>query len=635
VRSGADAGRPVADLFADQVAATPGAPAVVLGDATLTYAELGAAVDRLAARLQRLGVGPDVPVGVCLPRSPEMVVAVLAALRAGGGYAPLDPALPQARLALMLEDLEAPVIVTCEALRDALPETPAAVVLVDRDDPAVADPAVPDPAVPEPAVPEPITGPGPTPDDLGYVLFTSGSTGRPKAVEMPQGPLVNLIDWQRRAWREPAAARTLQYASLGFDVAFQEIVGTLANGGTLVLCDEDTRRDPDALVRLIHDGAVERVFVPYVALVQLAEASERLGLVPSRLREVMTAGEALQSTPAIRRFFAATGAVLHNQYGPTESHVVTEHTLGPDPERWPARPPIGRPIDNARIAVLDRYGHPVPVGVPGELCIGGPVLARGYRRQPERTAERFVTDPVLGPPHRIYRTGDRARWLPDGDLEYLGRIDTQVKIRGVRVEPAEVEAVLAAHPAIRECAVDPRRGASGDLELVAYLVCRERAPRLWASVQEHLRAHLPEAMVPARAVFLDALPLSPNRKLDRRALPDPSPDDALEDDDVPPTGPIEEGLAAIVAEVLGRSRIGVTTNFFSAGGSSLHATRVAVRVRATFGVEFPLRVLYEGPSVAEMATWIGQSLVTGADFDDISALLDELDPTGAGSPEDG
>lgn len=570
--------RIVPDLVEEQVVRTPDAPAIELDGKRMSYAQLNARANRLAHRLRGLGVGPDVLVAICAERSFDLVVGLLAILKAGGAYVPLDPGYPAERLRLMLEDTGAPVLLTQERLLERLPRPRGGLRSrrVDGGGPAVV---LLDDELDEPAANPARTA---SPRRLAYVIYTSGSTGRPKGVAMEHGPLVNLLSWQRSR-----PARTLQFASASFDVAFQDIFSTLSTGGCLVLVSEDERRDFDALAALIQDAGVERIFVPFLALNELARR-----LDPARgTLEVITAGERLEITPAIRRLFgAARGWTLENQYGPTESHVVTAYRLEGDAADWPELPPIGRPIANARAHVLDRRLKPVPVGVPGELYLGGACLAREYLRRPELTAERFVRDPFGPPGSRLYRTGDLARWRSDGQIEFLGRADDQVKIRGFRVEPGEIEARLVAHPAVREAAVLAREGA-----LVAYVVGTAAARELRAWVREAL----PDYMVPSGYASLDALPLTPNGKLDRRALPAPEP--VEEDGYVAPRDEVEARLAAIWAGVLRVDRVGVEDDFFELGGHSLLAAEVAARAREAFGRDVPVRLLFAGPTVAQMA----------------------------------
>ncbi|HEX8275252.1 MAG TPA: amino acid adenylation domain-containing protein, partial [Longimicrobiaceae bacterium] len=584
----------LAALFEAQAARTPDVPAAVFGGDSLTYAELDRRADALAARLRSLGVGADARVGLCAERSLELVVGVLGALKAGAAYVPIDPAYPEDRVAYMLDDAGISVLLTQERLRDRLPATGAETVLLDGD------------AGSSSALSHSRTfalSHSQFPDSLAYVIYTSGSTGRPKGVAMPQRPLLNLLAWQLRSWRGPAAARTLQFASISFDVSFQEIFSTWASGGTLLLVPEEVRTDMARLARFLDRERVERIFLPFIALQHLAEAAESEGIVPAALREVVTAGEQLRVTEPIRRWLARMpGCALVNQYGPSETHVVTALALEGGPEAWPLLPSIGAPVANTQCYVLDRALRPAPVGIPGELFLGGDNVARGYLGRPELTAERFVPDPfALRPGARLYRPGDRARWLAGGEIEFLGRTDAQVKVRGFRIEPGEVEAALEAHPAVREAVVDVREDAPGDRRLVAYLVpaAGEAVPgapelRAWTA------ARLPEYMVPAAWVALERLPLTPSGKIHRRALP--APDASAGDAEyVAPRTAAEETLAGIFAAVLRRERVGVHDGFFALGGHSLLATRVASRVRDAFGAELPLRALFEAPTVAGLA----------------------------------
>ncbi|HLX78422.1 MAG TPA: amino acid adenylation domain-containing protein, partial [Acidimicrobiales bacterium] len=545
-------GRCVQELFEEQVIRTPDAVAVEFGERSVSYAELNARANGLARRLCDAGAGRDVPVAICLERSLELPIAVLAVLKAGGAYAPLDPAYPAERLAFMLEDTGAPVLVTQRSLLDRLPERRAQVICVD------------DPSATGVQVVEPDLSLVGGPDDLAYVLFTSGSTGRPKGVAMPHAPLCNLLSWQRDHFSSSPSARTLQFASISFDVAFQELFSTWICGGTLVLVDEETRRDAESVLAAISERHVERIFLPYVALQQLAETALDRGMVPSSLREVITAGEALKVTSEIREFFAhLPECTLHNQYGPTESHVVTAFTLSGSPAAWPDRPPIGRPIANARVHLLDEHGQLVPVGVPGELHIGGEVLARRYLGPSELTAERFVADPFAEPGARLYRTGDQARLLADGNLEFVGRLDHQVKVRGYRVEPGEIEVQLTSHPAVRGAVVVALEDTGGDRRLIAYVAVPATASgdEIEAELKTYLGGVLPEFMVPSAIVVLEALPLSPNGKVDRSALP-AATNARPEKGFVPVRSATEETVARVWSDVLGIEPIGATDNFF-------------------------------------------------------------------------
>ncbi|HST59365.1 MAG TPA: amino acid adenylation domain-containing protein, partial [Longimicrobium sp.] len=578
---------PVHALFEAQADRTPDAVAVTHGEVSLTYRDLDARANRLARHLAALGVGVDGRVGLSLERGPEMMVAVLGILKAGAAYVPLDPAYPAERLAYMLENSAARVLITQQGLAETLPAGDAVVVRLDADAQAIGGQSAGRLALPV------------APENLAYVIYTSGSTGRPKGVAMPHGALANLLAWQARDWSSPAPAVTLQFTSTSFDVSFQEIFSCWTAGGRLVLIGEEQRYDPAGLLEIVEREGVARLFMPAVALHQLAEAGDERGLAPSTLREVVTAGEQLRVTEAMRRWMGALGAPLHNHYGPSETHVVTRLALAGDPASWPLLPSIGGPIANARTYVLDAALQPLPVGIPGELYLGGDGLARGYLNRPALTAERFVPDPFAPTPGaRVYRTGDRARWLANGTLEFLGRADEQVKIRGFRVEPGEVEAVIATHPRVRKAVVVAREDVPGDRRLVAYVVVDGGVDV--EALRSHVKGRLPEYMVPAAFVPLDALPLTPSGKVARRALPAPEYTGA-EDRYVAPRTPVEEVLAGVWAEVLRVERVGVEESFFELGGHSLLATRVVSRIRAVFGVELPLRALFEGPTAAELA----------------------------------
>ncbi len=595
------------ELFEAQVSRSPDAPALRAGAERLSYAELDRRAEQIARRLRARGVRRDVPVGLCARRSLDLAAGVLGVLKAGGACVPLDPSFPAERLARMLRDAGAPLVLAQRSLEPLLPSGGPGRLFFDEIEAAPGARALAGGEGPAAG------GEGAGPGDLAYVLYTSGSTGVPKGVAMPHGPLVNLIAWQLGASRAPAAT-TLQYAALGFDVCFQELFATWAGGGELVLVDEAVRRDPAALLRFVDEGGIERLFLPFVALEALAGAADREGLAPRRLREVMTAGEALRVTPALRRFFARLpGAVLHNHYGPTESHAVTAFTLEGDPRAWPDLPPIGRPITGARAHVLDERLEPAPVGVPGELYLGGLALARGYLGRSAFSAERFVPDP-FGPAAggRLYRSGDLARLLPGGELAFLGRRDAQVKMRGYRVELGEIEAALSAHAGIAACAVDARERPGGGKELVAYAVGRGGPPPPAGELAAFLRERLPDFMLPAAFVALEALPLGPTGKVDQRALPAP---DAWGRGGRPPyaepSTATERRLAELWAELLGAERPGAHDDFFELGGHSLLATRLVARVRDAFGVELPLRELFEATTLRALAGRVDAAATPG------------------------
>ncbi len=584
------ADKTVQEMFEQQVERTPEAVAVIFEDEQLTYAELNSRANQLAHFLRGLGIGPQARIGISIERSLEMVVGLLGILKAGSAYVPLDPTYPKERLAFMVGDAKTPVLLTQERLVESLPASQARLVRLDTDWKAIARQSKENPESSVRA------------ENPAYVIYTSGSTGKPKGVTMTHSSLANLLSWQRQN-SLGNGARTLQFASLSFDVSFQEIFSTWCTGGTLVLIQEELRRDAVSLLRFLTDQAVERLFLPFVALQQLSEVSDEEA-VPGSLREVITAGEQLQVTRQMVNLFSRLpGCRLENQYGPSESHVVTSFALTGSPTSWPSLPPIGRPIANTQIYVVDRNLNPVPIGVPGELYIGGAGLARGYLNCPEATAERFVNNPFSAEAgDRLYKTGDVARYLPDSNIEFLGRIDHQVKVRGYRIELGEIETVLASHPAVREAVVIAWEDKPGDKRLVAYVLFKEQEAASVSEMRSYLKQKLPDYMAPATFVVLDALPLTPSGKVDRRALP--APDQArpeLKGTYVAPRNPVEEVVAGIWAEVLKLERVGIHDNFFELGGHSLLATRVISRVRAGLRVELPLRSLFESPTVAELS----------------------------------
>ncbi|MBE9070657.1 amino acid adenylation domain-containing protein, partial [Leptolyngbya cf. ectocarpi LEGE 11479] len=410
--------------------------------------------------LQGLEVGPDRLVGLCLERSLDMVIALLGILKAGGAYVPLDPVYPSERLAYMLANSKASVLLTQTQFLEQLPEGEARVVCIEAEREIIATQS--DRNLPNCT----------TPENLAYVIYTSGSTGKPKGVMMEHGALVNLICWQLEQTTLPQNAKTLQFSPISFDVSFQEIFTTWCGGGTLVLISEKVRQDPVALLHLLANREVERIFLPFVALQQLAEVAKSFKQLPNTLREVITAGEQLQITEAIASFFSQLpNCTLHNQYGPSETHVTTAFTLPGVPQTWPTLPPIGGAVSNTEVYLLDESLQPVPMGAAGELYVGGACLARGYINREELTRERFIPNP-LSPElsSRLYTTGDLARYLPDGNIQFLGRIDAQVKIRGYRIELGELEVVLSQHPTVKQAAVVAREDSPGGKRLVAYVV---------------------------------------------------------------------------------------------------------------------------------------------------------------------
>ncbi|HEY6323059.1 MAG TPA: non-ribosomal peptide synthetase, partial [Thermoanaerobaculia bacterium] len=457
-------------------------------------------------------------------------------------------------------------------------------------------------------------------ENLAYVVYTSGSTGQPKGIAMRHAALANLIAWQIAEPRLAAGGRRLGFAALGFDASFREIFSALCSGGELLLVSQELRRDLAALSRRVVERGVEQLLLPAVVLERFAEELRARGPGAGSLREVLTAGEQLRPTAALRELFAGRpDRRLHHQYGPSETHMVTSYSLSGPPAGWPALPPIGRPIANVSVHLLDRAGSPVPIGVAGELHVGGAPLARGYSGRPDLTAAAFVPDPFgAAPGGRLYRTGDLARRLPDGNLEFLGRLDHQVKVRGVRIEPGEVEAVLLLHPSVAQAAVLGRADGGAARRLVAYVVRSGEDQPTAGELRAFLQGRLPEPMVPADWVFLAALPLSRNGKIDRRALPAPEPAAAAA---TAPRTAAEQVVAAAWQEVLGVGRVGVEDSFFELGGHSLPAVQVLARLRDVFLVEVPLRSLFATPTVAGLVAELARLSGDRARVEEIAAAF--------------
>ncbi len=586
----------VHQLFEGQVERHDGV-AAIFGDEKIRYSELNKRANQLAHYLLRLGVRPDDLVGLLMERSLEMVISVLGILKAGAAYLPLDPTYPSQRLSFMLQDAKASLVLTQQRLAEVLPEQGAQFVRIDADWKDISTESAENPHSDALA------------DHLAYVIYTSGSTGRPKGVAMTHRALSNLLGWELRKSSLKCGTRTLQFSSLSFDVSFQEIFSTLCAGGTLLLISEELQRDVYSLWQFISTEAIERLFVPSVMLQQLAQVAGQVETWPTSLRQVITAGEQLQITPQISKlFYRLENCTLENQYGPTESHVATSFPLSGPVNTWSNLPPIGRPIANTQVYLFDKQLQPVPIGVPGELYLGGTCLARGYIHHPELTNERFIQNPLFGDrQERLYRTGDIARYLPDGNLEFLGRVDEQVKVRGYRIELGEIEAVLARHPAVQECAVAVPADDDGQKRIVAYIVTEEGIS--FDDLRKFLGETLPEYMIPSAFIKLDDLPLTASGKVDRRSL-SLIQGESLESDlvnYVPPRNPIEEMVAEIWAAVLHKPQVGVQDNFFELGGHSLLATQLLSRLRDAFQIELPLRSLFDAPTVTGIASKIAET----------------------------
>jgi len=579
-------------LVRAQAARTPDAPAVTFERETLTHRELQRRARQLARVLRQRGVGPEVRVGVCMERSPELVIALVAILEAGGAYVPVDPDHPPDRLGYVLGDAGVSLVLCQPHLAARLP--------ADAPPSLAAEPLW---AQAEGEDDTPVEG-GAEPGNLAYVIHTSGSTGRPKGAMNTHAAVANRLLWMQEAYGLDESDTVLQKTPFSFDVSVWEFFWPLMTGARLVLARPGGHRDPAYLREVMErEGVTTAHFVPSMLDAFLEAGAAR---APA-LRRVVCSGEAL-TYELQERFFARFPAVeLHNLYGPTEAAVdVTYWACRPgDPRRTV---PIGRPVVNTRTYVLNSLGELAPPGVAGELYLGGVQVGRGYLARPGLTAERFVPDPFAGAGARMYRTGDRARWLADGALDYLGRADQQIKIRGFRVEPGEIEAALREHAGVREAVVTARRVALGDTRLVAYLVAAGD-PVPPAELRDHLAARLPTYMVPSVFVALDAFPLTPSGKIGRRLLPEPPATD--DEGYVPPATPAEEVLAGLFAGVLGAERVGMTDDFFALGGHSLLATRLAVRVRDALGVEIPLHALFDAPTVPALARVVAERRAAG------------------------
>lgn len=589
-------------LFESQVNRSPAAVAVVSGTEHVTYDEINRRANQLAHRLRRLGVGPEVPVAVCLDRSVDLIVSLYGILKAGGVYLPLDPSNPAERLNFMLEDAATPVLISQLNLISQLAEGKAQAINLDTDWRELAAEDDRNPVNPT------------TPDTLSYIIYTSGSTGVPKGVSISQRSVMNYVNWFRTEMALTPGDRLLQFAAPGFDVSLEEIFSTLTSGATLVLRTEEMLSSGKAFFEICAAEGVSVLNIPTQYWHELArDLAERPQGLPASVRLVILGGEQALSTPMqewLKR--AGTDIRIVNAYGPTETTIVATYCRMSLSQGWRSVP-IGQPVANAQAYVLDAAQQPVPVGVAGELHIGGLGLARGYLNRPDLTAGLFIPDPYGSKPgSRLYQTGDLARYLTDGNLEFLGRIDHQVKVRGFRVELGEIETMLLQHPQVSECVVLARDDVPGDRRLAAYLVTAGGEIDI-GQMRSFLGARLAEYMVPSHFVVLDALPVTPNGKVDRKALPAPD-QTRLEGREkfVAPRTPIEEVLATIWKLVLRMEQIGRRDNFFWLGGHSLLATQIISRVRETFQVELPVRSIFESPTLAELAERIEAMMRSGA-----------------------
>jgi amino acid adenylation domain-containing protein len=580
------------DLIEEQVARTPELVAVVCGKEQLTYRELNERANVLAVELQRLGVGPDVPVGLCVNRSLDMTIGLLGILKSGGCYLPLDPNYPAERIAFMLEDAKPPVLLTQTSVRKNLKSENTNTKILCLDDSCFTN-RVSD-------VVNPPTIGRQSPTSLAYLIYTSGSTGKPKGVMVTHSNVVNFFAGMDRVLGCDAANANhhaspiwLAVTSICFDISVLELFWTLARGFTVVI--RESNSDITISEQILHHRVTHFQCTPSLAGNVIRERFA--GPALQQIEQFLIGGEALPSTLASQLRGILRGQLI-NMYGPTETTVWSAaHHI----EVVQNSVPIGRPIANTQIYILDEILHPIVNGDSGEIFIGGEGVARGYYNRPELTAEKFVL--ING--ERLYRTGDIGRFRPDGEIEFLGRVDQQVKLHGHRIELGEIEAALGRLPGIRECAVRLWEFGNGDTRLAAYLVAEAATSKSSEDVREFLKQSLPDYMIPSSFTFLEKFPLTPNGKLDRNALPKPEQTRPnLQTEFVAPKNSTEEGISKIWREVLGIESVGTKDNFFDLGGTSLLVAEMQVRIRATLGIDLPIVRLFEHPTIGALAEFI-------------------------------
>ena len=589
--NGNQGSRLVVELVRQAATTAPKAPALISVDETVTYGDLEKKANQLANYLRSIGVGPELPVGLCLNRGPSMVISALAVLKAGGAYLPLDPDYPVERLRFMLEDARVPALITRQEIGQRIGNLGWNPVHIDSDASQISAYPANDPPV------------ATTADNLAYVIYTSGSSGQPKGVQITHGNLSNLIAWHRRAFQVSGNDRASQVASVGFDAAVWEIWPNLAAGSSIHFAPEEVRVAAEPLKEWL---IAERITISFVPT-PLAEGLITLAWPGSTaLRLLLTGGDALHHYPHANLPFRFV-----NNYGPTECTVVAtsgEILSGLDSTAPPA---IGRPIDNSQIHIVDEHLQRVPDGAVGELYIAGHGVARGYLNRPELNAERFISNSFSGDGGRMYKTGDLARMLPTGEIAFVGRIDDQIKIRGYRIEPEEIVMRLDQCFGV-EASVVVARGENGDNRLIAYVVPSAGAKLTHNSLQQYLTRYLPDYMIPSAFVRMTELPLNANGKVSRSALPVPSPENTITDSvRVGPSTPIEERVIAIVSELLGLDQVGVNDNFFFLGGHSLLGTQLIARARDSFGIELPLRTVFDSPTASQLSAEIERLLKRG------------------------
>lgn len=578
----------VPQLIEDQSVATPERLALTEGEQTLSYGDLNRRANQLAHYLRGHGVRQGTPVGLCLERSIDMVVGLTGILKAGGVYLPMESSNPAERLNFMLQDAQVPILITRQHLVARFTLQSTEVICLDTDAPTLATQST--------SAPE-VTFIG---SDLAYIIYTSGSTGQPKGVKISHSGLLNLVRWHHRAFEVTSSDRATQFASPAFDATGWELWPYLTIGASVHIIDEDIRSIPTLLRNWLHQHAITITTLP----TPLAESVIRLEWpVTTSLRLLLTGGDTLHHYPT-----AALPFTLVNNYGPTEAAVVaTSNTVYPTkhPRKTPS---IGYPIDHTQIYILDEKLQPVSNGQPGEIHIGGAGLASGYLNRPELTAEKFIANPFSTDPQaRLYKTGDLGRFSLDGQVDFIGRLDHQVKLRGFRIELGEIENVLSHHTAIHQAIVSMREDTSGEKHLLAYIVADTQAPPSLTELQNFLSTQLPDYMLPATFVLLDTLPLTSNGKRDLAALPTPDEKNTLRDKNLSlPETITEKRLAEIIAPLLALERMGIDDNFFMLGGHSLLGTQLILKVAVVFGVDLSLRTLFNAPTIRELASEIVQ-----------------------------
>ncbi len=615
----------LAQLFDRQVKLTPNSVALEFDNISLTYAQLQDHCNLILEKLVRSGSGPDVPIGVCIERSPQLIIAILAIISSGSAYVPFDPSYPQDRIQSMISQSGIKTVLTQSDFFDLFKGLNTILVEGPTNDTPIA-------------TSDDLKLHGSSKNDLAYILFTSGSTGSPKGVAMEHGALLNLLHWQNNLQHLGAAARTLQFAPISFDVSFQEIFSTLTTGGTLVLIDDDTRLDASALFVFLKEKKINRLFLPYVALHHLAEhtGTDQLQLIS--LNDVITAGEQLIITPAIRHFFSVNNQCrLHNHYGPTETHVVTSYLMEGEAEVWPTIPSIGKAVSNVQVHILDKDLKPVQKGTEGEIYIGGDALARGYINSPELTRDRFFIDPFnVSGNSFIYRTGDLGVEREDGNILYNGRIDDQVKVRGYRIELGEIEYAILSFTGITSCAVMVREDEPGNKRIVAYYTTGNSHQIKAPSLRSFLVSKLPDYMLPSAFVEMGELPRTPSGKVNRKALP--IPDTNRPDLNNPYSAPItdvEKGICRLWSQLLYVSKVGLNDNFFELGGNSLLALRFISMAKQELGLTFSVVDLYRSPTVAGILKSTDSQKVTDSIYQKMKARFSGDSGSTGESLEDG